>query len=134
MRHGERRWIVQPTECGLGLTASDVVVPPRLLTTSETTRLSLRSRRNRRSTVALSPGARCGFCLCELSCAFTPGNPLESEPGARFTSAPSNSIVERAADAVDVIDDSDRQRGLSAETPSLRREARRFSRAVECAQ
>jgi hypothetical protein len=46
---------------------------------------------------------------------------LGSEPGDRFTFEPSNSIVERAADDVDVIGDSDRQRGLSAATPSLRR-------------
>ena len=34
MGHGERRWIVQPTECGLGRTTPDVVVRPPLLTTT----------------------------------------------------------------------------------------------------
>jgi len=43
---------------------------------------------------------------------------LGSELDAGFTSEPSNSIVARAAEAVDVIRDSDRQRGLSQVTPS----------------
>jgi hypothetical protein len=51
---------------------------------------------------------------------FTPSNQLESEPSARFISASRNSIVVRAADAVDVIGDSDLQQGLSALTTSLR--------------
>jgi hypothetical protein len=37
---------------------------------SETTRLSLRSRRNRRPTVAVSPDARCGACFGELTMYF----------------------------------------------------------------
>jgi hypothetical protein len=48
---------------------------------------------------------------------FTPGNQLGSESDAGFTSEPSNSIVVRAAEAVDVIQDSDRQYGLSKVTP-----------------
>jgi hypothetical protein len=54
-------------------------------------------------------------------CVFIPGNPLGSEPDAGLTSKPSNSIIERAAEAVDVIRDSDQQRGLSKVTPFLRR-------------
>ena len=46
---------------------------------------------------------------------------MGSESDAGFTSEPSNSIVVRAAEAVDVIRDSDRQCGLSKVTPSLRR-------------
>jgi hypothetical protein len=49
-------------------------------------------------------------------------NQLGSEPGVRFTPEPGNSIVERAADAVDVIDNNDPQQGLSAATPSMRRQ------------
>jgi hypothetical protein len=49
-----------------------------------------------------------------------PDDQLGSEPDPGLTSEPSNSIVERAAEAVDVIRDSDRQRGLSKVTPSLR--------------
>ena len=41
-------------------------------------------------------------------CAFTPGNQLGSEAGARIASVRSNSIVERFADAVDVTGDNDR--------------------------
>src|SRR6476660_9531286 len=52
-------------------------------------------------------------------CVFSPGNPLGAEPDAGPTSKASNSIIERAAEAVDVIRDSDRQRGLSKVTPSL---------------
>ena len=37
---------------------------------SETTRLSLRSRRNRRPTVAVSLDARCGARFCELTKCF----------------------------------------------------------------
>jgi hypothetical protein len=36
-------------------------------------------------------------------CAFTPGNQLGPEAGARLTSVPGNSIVERFADVVDVL-------------------------------
>jgi len=130
------RWktvVCSTTECGLGLTAP--MLSSRRVCWPPAKRHGCRWGREgtggplwlrRRAHVAVSAFVNC-------PCAFTPGNPLGSEPGARFTSAPSNSIVERAADAVDVIDDSDRQRGLSAETPSLRRAARRFSRAVECA-
>src|ERR1700677_1790786 len=52
---------------------------------------------------------------------FAPGNRLGSESDAVLTSMRGNSIVERAADAVDVTCDSDRQWGLSAQTTSLRR-------------
>jgi hypothetical protein len=45
---------------------------------------------------------------------------LESGPIDRFTSAPSNSIVVRAADDVDVVGNSDRRQGLSALTTSPR--------------
>src|ERR1700738_4397541 len=72
--------------------------------------------------VAVSAFANC-------PCVFTPGNQLGPEPGARFPSEPSNSIVERAADAVDVTGDSDRQRGLSAVTTSLRRSHARWDDA-----
>src|ERR1700692_2564235 len=75
---------------------------------SETMRSSLRSRRNRRPTVAVSSDARCGDCFCGLTiCLFT-----------RFVSAPSSSIVGRAADDVDVVGNSDSKSWLSAVTPS----------------
>src|ERR1700722_7029759 len=82
---------------------------------SETTHSSLRSRRNRRPTMAVSPDARCGFCICDLTMC-TPGNQLGYERDAGFTPVRSNSIVERAAAVVDVTVDSDRQRRLSAVT------------------
>src|SRR6202035_303614 len=88
---------------------------------SDTTVLSLRSRRNRWPTVALSPDARRGFCICELTMCPYSRYQLGSEPGARFTSEPRISIVARPSDAVDVTGNSDRQRGLSAVTTSLRR-------------
>jgi hypothetical protein len=71
--------------------------------------------------VAFSSDARCAYCIWNWPCVFTPGSQLGPEPEAGFTSEPTNSIFQRAAGAVDVIRDSDRQRGLSKVTPSLRR-------------
>src|ERR1700747_1528751 len=83
---------------------------------SETTRSSLRSRRNRRPAVALSLDSPCGFGVCELTMCLTPGNQLGSEPDAGFT----DSIVELAADVADVPGDSDRRRRLCALTTESR--------------
>src|SRR5580700_1674640 len=93
---------------------------------SETTQSSLRSRRNRWPTVALSPDARRGFCICELTMCPYSRYQLGSEPGARFTSEPRKFIVARSADAVDVTGNSDRQRGLSAVTTSSLRRSHAF--------
>ena len=70
--------------------------------------------------MAFSP-THVAFAFVNRPCVFTPGNQLGSKPDAGLTSEPSNSIVKRAAEAVDVIRDSDRQRRLSKVTPSLRR-------------
>jgi hypothetical protein len=60
---------------------------------SETMRSSLRSRRNSRPTVTVSPCARGGFDPCELTMCFSPSNRVESERRARFMSSPRDSIV-----------------------------------------
>ena len=70
--------------------------------------------------VAFWPDARC-VCFCEPTMRITPGNQLGPDPDAGLSSESSNSIVERAAESVDVVRDSDRQRRLSKVTPSPRR-------------
>src|ERR1700739_2919072 len=72
---------------------------------SETTRSSLRSRRNRRPTVALSADTPCGFGICELTMCLTPGNQLGSEPDAEFT----DSILALAAAGAAAIGDTYRR-------------------------
>ena len=76
--------------------------------------------------MALSPDARRGFCICELTMCPYSRYQLGSEPGARFTSEPRISIVARPSDAVDVTGNSDRQRGLSAVTTSSLRRSHAF--------
>src|SRR6201995_833989 len=75
---------------------------------SETTQSSLRSRRNRRPNVALSPDTRGDSGTRELTMCLTPNHQLEHESDTGFIPARSNSIVKPVADVVDVTVDSDR--------------------------
>jgi Family of unknown function (DUF5996) len=65
-------------------------------------------------------GRSCSRCLRGRG-VFASGNALGSERHAGFTSEPSNSIIERAVEAVDVIRDRGRYKESSKVTPSLRR-------------
>src|ERR1700753_1881666 len=76
---------------------------------SETTQSSLRSRRNRRPNVALSPDTRGGSCTRELTMCLAPNHQLQHESDTGFTAVSSNSIVKHAAEPVDVFVDRDRQ-------------------------
>src|SRR3954451_16735344 len=83
---------------------------------SETMRSSLSPRRNRRPTVAFSPDARCDDCFSELTMCFHPKYSVGPVPDSPLRQA--IPLLGSAADAVDVLGDSDLRQGLSAKTPS----------------